>query len=174
MSVVCCLNFSFIPVGSTTVNGGKDDIQDSIGYLPDLSFKLPDLKGLPTSGSCGSDIELPVDILLLTEEDFEFLACFRYLDQPSRRYHKSTGYVYYGSMGHDQKNKLKTALIKCTRGSAVPDGSLITVNDAIRALGPKAVFSVGTCIGLTPKETRLGDVVVSSKLTTPNITPKVV
>ena len=166
MSVVCCSNFPFIFVPSATVNGVKDDVQDSSGNPPHLNFKLPDLKDLPTSDGCGSDFELPVDILLLTVEDCEFLACFHFLNQPSRRYHKSTGYVYYGSMGHDRENKLKTALVKCTRGSSVPDGSLIVVNDAIRALGPKAVFSVGTCIGLTPKETKLGDVVVSSKLTT--------
>ncbi|XP_022804465.1 protein NLRC3-like isoform X1 [Stylophora pistillata] len=152
--------------GSATVNNLKDDAQDSSGKPPHLDFELPDLKDLPTSSSNWSDIELPVEILLLTVEDCEFLACFHYLIQPLRSYHKDIGFVYFGLMGYHHEKELKIALVKCTKGSAVPGGSLTVVNDVVRALGPKAVFSVGACFGLTPVKTRLGDVVVSSKLTT--------
>lgn len=166
MSVVCCSSCSLILVGLATLNGVKSDEQDFSDNPPHLNLKLLDLKDLSTSVSDWSDVELPVDILLLTVKDCEFLACFHYLNQPSRSYHKSIAYVYLGSMGHDHEKKLKTALVRCTQGSAVPGGALTVVNDAVRILGPKAVFSVGTCIGLKPEKAKLGDVVVSSKLTT--------
>ena len=69
-------------------------------------------------------------------------------------------------MGSDDQKKLKAALIKCYQGSSAPGGSLTAVKNAARILRPKAVFSVGTCIGLNSEKTKLGDVVVSSKLTT--------
>ena len=40
------------------------------------------------------------------------------------------------------------------------------VQNAVRVLGPKAVFSVGTCISLGLEKARMGDVVISSRLTT--------
>ena len=40
------------------------------------------------------------------------------------------------------------------------------VQNAVRILRPKAVFSVGTCISLGLEKARIGDVVISSRLTT--------
>ncbi|XP_068756016.1 NLR family CARD domain-containing protein 3-like, partial [Montipora capricornis] len=56
--------------------------------------------------------------------------------------------------------------MKCSKGAAVPGGSLTAVKNAVRVLSPKAVFSVGTCSGLCSDKVKLGDVVVSAKLTT--------
>ena len=75
------------------------------------------------------------------------------------------GHVYFGSMGSGDQ-KLKIALIKCSKGSVVPGGALIVVKNAASLLRPKVVFSVGACIGLNPEKTKRGDVVVSSMLTT--------
>ena len=75
-------------------------------------------------------------------------------------------YVYFGSMGNGDQKKLKIALIKCSKGATVPGGSLTTLKNAVRILYPKAAFAVGTCTGLNSEKTKLGDVVVSSKLTT--------
>ncbi len=70
-------------------------------------------------------------------------------------------------MGDGGNKKLKIALMKCSKGSAVPGGSLTVVKNAVRVLRPKAVFSVGACSGLSRGKVKLGDVIVSSKLTTP-------
>ncbi|XP_044171112.1 LOW QUALITY PROTEIN: uncharacterized protein LOC122955373 [Acropora millepora] len=64
------------------------------------------------------------------------------------------------------QEKLKVALINCSIGAATPGGSLTVVQNAVRVLGPKAVFSVGTCISLGLEKARIGDVVISSRLTT--------
>ena len=64
------------------------------------------------------------------------------------------------------QEKLKVALIDCHSGPSLPGGSLIVVLKAVRVLGPKAVISVGTCISLGLEKARMGDVVISSRLTT--------
>ncbi|CAH3105228.1 unnamed protein product [Porites lobata] len=85
-----------------------------------------------------------------------------------KSYLKNLGYVYFGNMGENGDVPLKVALIKCSEGSSAPDGSLVTVKNAVVELRPKAVFSVGCCGGLNPEVTKLqlGDVVVSSRLLT--------
>ena len=110
--------------------------------------------------------ELPVDILLLTVEDFEFLACYQQLKDPFRCWFDALGYVYFENVRKVQGERLKVALMKCCSGGSSPGGSLITVKNAAKVLRPKAVISVGTCCGLNSKKTKLGDVVVSSKLRT--------
>ncbi|XP_067019709.1 uncharacterized protein [Acropora muricata] len=64
------------------------------------------------------------------------------------------------------EEKLKVALMNCSIGAATPGGSLTVVQNAVRILRPKAVFSVGTCISLGLEKARIGDVVISSRLTT--------
>ncbi|XP_068733206.1 NLR family CARD domain-containing protein 4-like isoform X2 [Montipora capricornis] len=135
---------------------------------PQLSVKPPKLNDLPNTSKPWRCADLPIDVLLLTVEDCEFLSCFSFLDQPFKSYNIEVGPIYFGYTGNagDQK-KLKVALMKCFKGAAVPWGSLTAVKNAVRALRPKAVFSVGTCSGLSSDKIKLGDVVVSSKLTTP-------
>ena len=111
-------------------------------------------------------VGLPVDVLLLTVEECEFLSCFAYLKNPFKSYHISTGFVYFGCMGDDQGNKIKIALMRCSRGPDAPGGSLSASKDAILLLRPKAIFSVGACSGLNHKKVKLGDVVISAKLMT--------
>nr|XP_058957825.1 NLR family CARD domain-containing protein 3-like [Pocillopora verrucosa] len=132
----------------------------------ELSVKLPELSDLPTICNPWETVELPVDILLLTVENCEFLSCFAYLKKPFRSYHISTGYVYFGCMGDDQGKKMKIALMRCSKGPDVPGGSLSVSKDAIVLLRPKTIFSVGACSGLNSKKVKLGDVVVSAKLIT--------
>ncbi|XP_068733932.1 uncharacterized protein [Montipora capricornis] len=142
--------------------------EDCYGMPPQLSVKLPKLNDLPNTSKPWRCADLPIDVLLLTVEDCEFLSCFSFLDQPFKSYDKEVGPIYFGYTGNagDQK-KLKVALMKCSKGAAVPGGSLTAVKNAVRTLRPKAVFSVGTCSGLSSDKIKLGDVVVSSKLTTP-------
>ncbi|XP_015749997.1 PREDICTED: uncharacterized protein LOC107329850 [Acropora digitifera] len=135
---------------------------------PQLNFKLQKTGDVLISTETWSDDHLPIDILLLTAEDeSDFLSCFSFLDQPFKSYKFGIGYVYFGRMGDvSDQEKLKVALINCSKGAAGPGGSLTVVLNAVKVLQPKAVFSVGTCISLGLEKARIGDVVISSKLST--------
>ena len=135
---------------------------------PELSFKLKKAGDVPKSTEMLSSDHLPIDILLLTSvESCDFLSCFSLLYQPFKCYKKEIGVVYFGCMGDvSDQEKLKVALMNCSRGAAAPGGSLTVVLNAVRVLQPKAVFLVGTCISLGLEKARMGDVVISSKLTT--------
>ena len=57
--------------------------------------------------------------------------------------------------------KLNIAVIKCGKGASV-----LAVENAVKVLGPKAVFAVGSCSGLDCENVKLGDVVVLDRLIT--------
>lgn len=114
-----------------------------------------------------SSVDLPIDILLLTVTDCEFLSCFCYLGEPFKSYHKDTGNMYFGSMGNGDQEKLKVALMLFSDSSNIP-GSSLTVAKAFNVLQPKAAISVGICSGLNSEKVKLGDVVVVSELITPS------
>ena len=136
---------------------------------PRLSFELPKMRDLPKRPKPWSHVQLPVDILLLTVEDCEFLACFAFLKNSFRSFHRNLGNVYFGTMGESGENALKVALMKCYEGSSAPGGSLVTTMKAGIHLRPKAAVLVGCCMGLKPESTKLGDVVVTSRLSTEEI-----
>ena len=134
---------------------------------PQLSFKLKKPGDVPKSTETWNDDHLPIDILLLTAESSDFLSCFSLLDQPFKSYNVEIGVVYFGRMGDvSDQEKLKVALMNCSKGAAAPGASLTVVLSAVKVLQPKAVFSVGTCISLGLEKSRIGDVVISSRLTT--------
>ena len=108
---------------------------------------------------------LPVDVLLLTVEDWEFLSCVSHLNPGYfRSSHGNLGTVYFGQMGTGP-TFLKIAVMKCYPGPLTPGGALITVKNGVEVLRPKAVFCVGFCGGLGQKVS-LGDVAILSKLRT--------
>lgn len=109
--------------------------------------------------------ELPTDVLLLTEDDDAFAACYNHLKDPFRCYYKELGYVYFNS-AERQRGILKVALLKCCADFVDPGATLIAVKNATPLLRPKGIIYVGTCTGLNSERTKLGDVVVSVKLTT--------
>ena len=111
------------------------------------------------------DADLPVDILLLTVTNCEFLACYSELKNPYRCWFDDLGYVYFSDVVESQV-ELKVALLRCYRNGIGPGGALVSVKNAASVLRPKAVISVGTCSGLNPAKSKLGDVVVSAKLAT--------
>ena len=133
--------------------------------LPESHNVLPSLADINTITKPSKDSDLPVDVLLLTVKDCEFLACYSELKNPYRCYFDDVGYVYFSDVDRSQDD-VKVALLKCYENSCGPGGSLITVKNAATVLRPKAVISVGACSGLHPKKCKLGDVVVSAKLTT--------
>ena len=133
---------------------------------PPLSIKVSEKRDVPYEWKPWSDVQLPVDILLLTVKDCEFLACYTFLENSFRSFHRNLGPVYFGSMGESGEEALKVALMKCYEGFSGVGGSLVTTMKAVVQLRPKAAFSVGCCMGLKPESTKLGDVVVPSKLST--------
>ena len=137
---------------------------------PPLSIEVPKMRDLPNKSNPWSDVQLPVDILLLTVEDCEFLACYAFLENSFRSYHQNLGHVYFGTMGERGEEALKVALMRCYKGSSGPGGSQDVIKDAVMQLRPKAAFLVGSCMGLNPDDTKLGDVVVPSKLSTEQFT----
>ncbi len=142
--------------------GGNSSMDDD-GRPPTLSIKLPKMSDLPRKSKPWNNVNdhLPVDVLLLTVEDCEFLASYYYLRNQFKSYHKSLGLVYFGSMG-DEEKPLKVALMR----SSDPGGSQTAVKNAVTQLRPRVVYSSGFCSGLNREKAKLGDVVISSKLTT--------
>ena len=136
--------------------------KDYHGDPPQLLYDVPSSSDIQTTDK---EPKLPVDILLLTVDD-EFLACYQQLKNPYRWYFPGLGYIYFEKEDESQKEKVKIALLKCYGGSGGPGGSLISVKNAVTVLRPKAVISVGACSGLNPAKTKLGDVIVSSRLST--------
>ena len=155
--------------------GGDDpDHQMSRDHAPPpLSIEVAKMSDLPNKSHPWSDDQLPVDILLLTTEACEFLACYTFLKHSFKSYDQTLGYVYFGIMGEVGEEALKVALMKCYKGSSGPGGSQNVIENAVMKLRPKATFSVGTCMGLNPKDTKLGDVVIPSKLSTEQFTTPV-
>ncbi|XP_078366418.1 NLR family CARD domain-containing protein 4-like [Oculina patagonica] len=133
---------------------------------PELSVHFPSIRDIRASLKDPDDTNLPVEFLLVTVKNCEFIACYMQLKDPFRCWFDGVGYVYFGDMPAGQEKKVKVALIRCYKGSTGPGSSLITVKNAVTKLRPKGVISVGTCSGLNPEKTKLGDVVVSAKLTT--------
>ena len=135
------------------------------GHPPQLNITIPKLKDLQVTSKPWECAQLPTDVLWLTVTDDEFLACFFYLGNAFRSYKKELGYVHFGEVG-DGENKVKVSLIRCSRGSTQVGAAPSVVQNAVRILKPKAIFSVGYCGGLKKEKAKLGDVVISSKLST--------
>ena len=128
---------------------------------PELNLDVPTNGKLRKKFKAWEELELPVDFLLLTVKDCEFLSCLAFLTDYVKSYKKPVGYFYIGNI-----DELKIAVMKCEKGSTGPGGSITAVKNAVAYLRPKAVFSVGFCGGLNYKKVNLGDVVVSAKLIT--------
>lgn len=136
---------------------------------PELSFKIPEISELPEIFSDWENNKLPIDIVLFAVKDDEFLSCFAYLKEPIvTSYNKITGRVYFSSMEDDRGHKIEIALMRCSKVHDGPGGALSAAKRAISLLRPKALFSVGACRSLKSTKVKLGDVVVSSKLITPD------
>ena len=135
---------------------------------PPLSITLKELGDLPKKLERWDKEYPPVDILLLTVEDCEFLACYHYLRDSFKSYEKSIGFVYFGKMGEDEDEggSMKVAIVRCPKESSDPGGSQTAAKNAVTLLKPKATFLVGFCYSLNLYKAQLGDVVISSKLTT--------
>ena len=143
----------------------SSDVRNHVGDPPELNKVLLSFADIKAITKPSKDADLPVDVLLLTVTNCEFLACYSELKNPYRCWFDSLGYVYFSHVGESQE-ELKVALLRCYRNGIGPSGALVSVKNAASVLRPKAVISVGTCSGLNPAKSKLGDVVVSAKLAT--------
>ena len=143
----------------------SSNASNHVGDPPELNKVLPLFADIKAITKPSKDADLPVDVLLLTVTNCEFLACYSELKNPYKCWFDALGYVYFSGEGESQE-ELKVALLRCYRYSVGPGGSLMSVKNAVSVLRPKAVISVGTCSGLNPAKSKLGDVVVSAKLAT--------
>ena len=143
----------------------KDDTSGPQGDPPELKKVLLSSADIKAITKPSKDADLPVDVLLLTVTNCEFLACYSELKNPYKCWFDGLGYVYFSDVGERQE-ELKVALLRCYRNGIGPGGALVSVKYAASVLSPKAVISVGTCSGLKPAKSKLGGVIVSAKLTT--------
>ena len=150
---------------SETATTDENSSKNIYGDPPKINISLPKISELTQNFKLWSDVQLPIDILLFAVKDCEFLSCYHYVVDPFRSYCRELGHVFFGSIGDDQDVKLKVALLKCSEDIKIPCGALTIVKNAVTRLRPKAVFSVGHCSGMSQETTKLGDVVVSEKLT---------
>ena len=140
--------------------------KSSNGDPPELRINCLSMRDVKAKTKDPKDTNLPVDVLLLTVKNCEFLACYNELQDPYKCWFDGLGYVYFSHVDQSQEEKVKVALLRCYKNGIGPGGSLISVKNAASKLRPKAVISVGACTGLNPNKTKLGDVIVSAKLTT--------
>ena len=134
---------------------------------PEVSVHLLKNKDLPSNSNSvpWKTVQLPIDILLLTANDCTLLSCLSVLNAPCRKsYCEKLSHVYFCDIGGEEK--LRIALVKCSKGAATPGGAIVVVKNAVEVLRPKAVFNVGFCGSMNKKKAKLGDVVVSAKLIT--------
>ena len=148
---------------SETATTDENSSKNIYGDPPEISISLPGISEITQEFKPWKNVQLPIDILLVTVKDCEFLSCYHYVVDPFRSYFKGLGHVYFGSIGDDQDVKLKVALMECSEGSKVPGGALTVLKNAVTQLRPKAVFCVGYCSGMNQESTKLGDVVVLEK-----------
>ncbi|XP_067054331.1 death domain-containing ATP nucleosidase-like isoform X7 [Acropora muricata] len=132
---------------------------------PETKDALPKPGDLRIAGLQWEDVDLPIDILLLTAKECEFLSCVKDLSGRFKSFKRGLGNVYFGKIGSGGEN-LKIAVIQCDKGSGGPQGSGLVVSTGIRELKPKAVICVGYCAGLQGKKVKLGDVIISATLAT--------
>ena len=146
---------------------GCEIITKNVDSPPSLSITIPKTSDLVRNSKRWTEVQLPIDILLLAVRDEDFLSCYHFLREVVRSYKIRLGHVYFGNLGKDGGLKLKVGLITCSEGGGGdPGGPAMAVKNAVEILQPKAVFCIGTCRGLYRDKTKLGDVVVPAKLTT--------
>lgn len=143
----------------------EQNLSLNYGNPPELSITIPELRDLPQKAAPWKSVKIPTDVLLVTVKDCEFLSCYAFLRNECRSFKRGLGNVYFGDMG-DVEDKVNVSLLRCSEGATGAGAALSKVKTAIPILQPKALFCVGFCGGLSYEKVKLGDVVISAKLTT--------
>lgn len=107
---------------------------------------------------------LRADVLIVTVTETESKTVTELFAQEThnqfqRYFIDNTTYHDLGIVGNARVFMIQTGM-----GSGGPDGSLLTVQEAISKLSPSAVVMVGIAFGVNEAKQRIGDVLVSSQL----------
>ncbi|GCE31401.1 hypothetical protein KDA_68850 [Dictyobacter alpinus] len=118
----------------------------------------------PAPIKASSEDRLKADILLVTVTETETLAVLVAVKEQvgtvyQRKFRNNQTYYDLGLI-----NGAQVFLVRSTMGSGGPDGSTLTINEAIGALQPSAVIMVGIAFGLQERKQQIGDILVSQKL----------
>jgi len=149
--------------GLATVRGGRLQIRN------ELYKELATNVFLPAEPRGTSENHDPppagVDVLLVTATLIESRAVrdafLGDVERPApRMFGQTNSYVDLGVV-----NGLAAALVQTSSmGSGGAGGATLTVSDAIRELGPRAVYLVGIAFGVDPERQRIGDVFISERV----------
>ena len=104
-----------------------------------MSLTVPKMSDIEVFLRNWGDVKFPLDILLLTVQEFEFLSSFAYLDNPFKSHDQDVGDVYFKKIG-----QLRVALVK-SHGNATPVDYTVSSKKAIIKMRLKVVFLVGVC-----------------------------
>ena len=105
---------------------------------PRLSIERPmrTIRGLRNNLKPWSHVQHPVDIILLTLEDFKFfITCYTILENSFKCYDQTLGFMYFGTMGEIGEEALKVALMRCYNCSGLT-GSQNVIKNALMKLRP--------------------------------------
>ena len=69
----------------------ESTLSNTHGDPPKIGVNLPKVSELTHSRKLWSEVQLPIDILLLTLKDVEFLSCYCYINDPIKSYLKGLG-----------------------------------------------------------------------------------
>ena len=141
---------------------GFVETKDNYGVPPEISIVIPQLNDLSPKPKSWESFQQLTDVLLLVVYNDELLSFYTFLRNVFSSYIKELGLVYFGEIG-DGSKMVKISLVRSSSGSTAAQN---VVRTAIVVLKPKAIFSVGCCAGLRRKQSKLGDVVISGKLST--------
>jgi nucleoside phosphorylase len=98
------------------------------------------------------------EILLVVATDVEKAAVLARFSSVSQEFFGPSTY-YRGTFAGRH-----TVLTQCEKGSVGRDSATLTINDAIKAVHPRAVIMVGIAFGANRKKQKIGDVLVSESV----------
>ncbi|WP_376797446.1 hypothetical protein [Thermogemmatispora sp.] len=114
---------------------------------------------LSLEGRASLQPRLRADVLLVTVTEVEAQAVLALFPQAERYYVDQKTYYRLGEVGGTS-----LLMVQSEMGQGGAGGSLLTVSEGIRHLGPRAVIMVGIAFGLKPGEQRIGDILVARQI----------
>ena len=96
-----------------------------------MSLTVPKMSDIEVCLRNWGDVKFPLDILLVTVQEFEFLSSFAHLDNPFKSHDQDVGDVYFKKIG-----QLRVA---------TPVDYTVSSKKAIIKMRLKVVFLVGVC-----------------------------
>src|SRR5690606_19625711 len=107
----------------------------------------------------GRAMNRPIDVLIVTATQLETREFLKHIAEYSEDFGEINVYFRF-MIGETQ-----CCLVWSGMSSRTPDGSFLTVSDAINELDPSAVIMVGIAFGADPNKQQIGDILISAQVT---------